>query len=407
MKQSNYSSWALDTLLVHSSKLSQTTNNSGKPTVEPIYTSTTYLHTNADALDQAFSGRLLSGEQAFVYARQGNPNAQTLEEVMAQAERGIGAVVFGSGMAAIHAALLTAGLTPGTKILAAQDLYGPTIGMLRSVFVPIGVQVVLRDLCSPDVAEIIRAEQPDVIYVETLSNPLAKVTDLDLIGTAAHEVGAASIVDSTFTTPYLVRPIEHGFDLVVHSATKYLGGHGDTTAGVVISARNTLTEQLRTYATMLGAMLSAFDSYLATRGLKTLALRMERQCNNALEVARFLQEHTAVERVHYPGLPNHPQYELATRMFRNQRYGGLLAFELKEQTREAAYRFMDKLQLCLPATTLGDVYSEVSYPPMSSHRNLTASERQKFGITDGCIRLSVGIEDVNDIIRDLDRALTI
>jgi len=158
---------------------------------------------------------------------------------------------------------------------------------------------------------------------------------------------------------------------------------------------------------MLGAMLSAFDSYLATRGLKTLALRMERQCNNALEVARFLQEHTAVERVHYPGLPNHPQYELATRMFRNQRYGGLLAFELKEQTREAAYRFMDKLQLCLPATTLGDVYSEVSYPPMSSHRNLTASERQKFGITDGCIRLSVGIEDVNDIIRDLDRALTI
>jgi cystathionine beta-lyase/cystathionine gamma-synthase len=406
MKQSNYSSWALDTLLVQSSRLSQTTNNSGKPTVEPIYTSTTYLHTNADALDQAFSGRLPSGEQAFVYARQGNPNAQTLEEVMAQAERGIGAVVFGSGMAAIHAALLTAGLTPGTKILAAQDLYGPTIGMLRSVFVPIGVQVVLRDLCSPDVAEIIRAEQPDVIYVETLSNPLAKVMDLDLIGTAAHEVGAASIVDSTFTTPYLVRPTEHGFDLVVHSATKYLGGHGDTTAGVVISARNTLTEQLRTYATMLGAMLSAFDSYLITRGLKTLALRMGRQCTNALEVARFLQEHTAVERVHYPGLPNHPQYELATRMFRNQRYGGLLAFELKEQTREAAYRFMDKLQLCLPATTLGDVYSEVSYPPMSSHRNLTASERQKFGITDGCIRLSVGIEDVNDIIHDLDRALT-
>ncbi len=405
MKQYDYSSWALDTLLVHSNKLSRTTNNSGKPTVEPIYTSTTYLHTNADALDQAFSGRLSSGEQAFVYARQGNPNAQTLEEVMAQAEKGIGAVVFGSGMAAIHAALLTAGLTPGTKILAAQDLYGPTIGMLRSVFVPIGVQVVLRDLCSPDVAEIIRAEQPDVIYVETLSNPLAKVMDLDLIGKAAHEVGAASIVDSTFTTPYLVRPIEHGFDLVVHSATKYLGGHGDTTAGVVISARNTLTEQLRTYATMLGAMLSAFDSYLTTRGLKTLALRMERQCTNALEVARFLQEHTAVERVHYPGLPNHPQYELATRLFRNQRYGGLLAFELKEQTREATYRFMDKLQLCLPATTLGDVYSEVSYPPMSSHRNLTASERQKFGITDGCIRLSVGIEDVNDIIHDLEQAL--
>ncbi len=405
MKQFDYSTWALDTLLVHSNKLSKTAYNSGKPTVEPIYTSTTYLHSTADALDQAFSGRLSSGEQAFVYARQGNPNARTLEELMAQAERGAGAIVFGSGMAAIHAALLTAGLTPGTKILVAQDLYGPTIGMLRSVFVPIGVQVVLRDLCSPDVAEIIRAEQPDVIYVETLSNPLAKVIDLDIISAATHEVGAISIVDSTFTTPYLVRPIEHGFDLVVHSATKYLGGHGDTTAGVVISARNSFTEQLRTYATMLGAMLSAFDSYFTTRGLKTLALRMERHCNNALEVARFLQEHAAVERVHYPGLPNHSQHKLATHLFRNQRYGGLLAFELKEQTREATYSFMERLQLCLPATTLGDVYTEVSYPPMSSHRNLTASERHVFGITDGCIRLSVGIEDVNDIIHDLDQAL--
>lgn len=405
MKHFDYSTWALDTLLVHSNELSQTTGNSGKPTVEPIYTSTTYLHTKADTLDQAFSGRLSSGEPAFVYARQGNPNARTLEEVLAQAERGVGAIVFGSGMAAIHATLLTAGLAPGTKILAAQDLYGPTIGMLRSVFVPVGVQVVLHDLCRPDVAEIIRAEQPDVIYVETLSNPLAKVIDLDAISAAAHEAGAVSIVDSTFTTPYLVRPIEHGFDLVVHSATKYLAGHGDATAGVVISARNSLTEQLRMYATMLGAMLSPFDSYLTTRGLKTLALRLERQCNNASVIARFLQEHPAVERVHYPGLPNHPQHELATRLLRNQRYGGLLAFELKEQTREAAYRFMDKLQLCLPATTLGDVYTEVSYPPMSSHRNLTVSERQTLGITDGCIRLSVGIEDINDIIHDLDQAL--
>ena len=405
MKQFDYSSLALDTLLVHSNILSRTTNNSGKPTVEPIYTSTTYLHTNAEALNQSFSNRLPSGEPAYVYARQGNPNAQTLEEVLAQTERGVGAVVFASGMAAIHAAFLASGLAPGSKILAAQDLYGPTIGMLRSVFEPIGIQVVLHDLCSPNVAEIVRAEQPDIIYVETISNPLAKVIDLDTISSVAQEVGAISIVDSTFTTPYLVRPIEHGFDLVVHSATKYLGGHGDSTAGVVISARNNFVEQLHGYATMLGAMLSPFDSYLITRGLKTLALRMERQCKNALEVARFLQEHKAVERVHYPGLPNHPQHSLATRLLRKQRYGGLLAFELKEQTREAAYRFMDKLQLCLPATTLGDVYTEVSYPPMSSHRNLTASERQKFGITDGCIRLSVGIEDVNDIIHDLDQAL--
>lgn len=406
MNQFDYSSWALDTLLVHSSKLSRTTNNSGRPTVQPIYTSTTYLHTNADALDQAFSGLLPSGEPAYVYGRQGNPNAQTLEEILAQAEGGVGAVVFSSGMAAIHAALLAAGLTPGMKILAAQDLYGTTITLLRSIFIPAGVEVVLRDLCSPNVAEIIRTEQPDVIFVETISNPLVKVIDLDAICAAAQEVGAVSIVDSTFTTPYLLRPIDHGFDLVVHSGTKYFGGHGDTTAGVVISTRNTLAEQLRAYATMLGAMLGPFDSYLIARGLKTLTLRMERHCTNALQVARFLQGHAAVERVHYPGLASHPQHDLASRLLRQGRYGGLLAFELKEQTREAAHRFMDKLQLCLPATTLGDAYSEVSYPPLSSHRNLTASERQQLGITDGCIRFSVGIEDAGDIVRDLNQALT-
>jgi cystathionine beta-lyase/cystathionine gamma-synthase len=405
MKEHDYSSWALDTLLVHSNRLMHTSNNSGKPTVEPIFTSTTYLHRNAEMLDQAFSGFSSPGEPAYVYARQGNPNAQTLEKVLAQAEKGAGAAVFGSGMAAIHAALLASGLAPGSKILAAQDLYGPTIGMLRTIFVPVGVDVVLHDLCRPDAHEIIRAEQPDVIYVETLSNPLAKVIDLDAISAIAKEVGAVSIVDSTFATPYLVKPIEHGFDFVIHSATKYLGGHGDSTAGVVISASNNAVEQLRGYATMLGAMLSPFDSYLITRGLKTLALRVERQCTNALEISQFLQKHKAVERVHYPGLPNHPQHDIASRLLMNHRYGGLLAFELKEQTREAAYRFIDRLQLCLPATTLGDVYSEVSYPAMSSHRNLTVGERQKFGITDGCIRLSAGIEDVNDILHDLDQAL--
>jgi cystathionine beta-lyase/cystathionine gamma-synthase len=405
MKELDYSSWALDTLLVHTNNLLNDSHNSGKPTVDPISTSTTYLHTSAEALDQAFSGFSPSGESTYVYARQGNPNAQALEKVLTQVERGAGAVVFASGMAAIHAAFLASGLAPGSKILAAQDLYGPTIGMLRTIFIPMGVEVVLHDLCSPNINEIIQVEQPDVIYVETLSNPLTKVIDLDAISVKAKEVGAISIVDSTFTTPYLVKPIVHGFDIVIHSATKYLGGHGDSTAGAVISARNSITEQLRGYATVLGAMLSPFDSYLITRGLKTLALRMERQCDNALTIAQFLQKHKAVERVHYPGLPNHPQHELASRLLSNHRYGGLLAFELKKQEREAAFRFMDKLQLCLPATTLGDVYSEVSYPPISSHRNLTTSEHQKFGITDGCIRLSAGIEDVNDILSDLDQAL--
>ena len=404
LKLSNDSSYALDTLLVHGDKRSTTLNNAVVPTTQPIYASTTYLQTDAEALDQAFTGHLSSGEQAYVYARQGNPNAQALESTLAQAEKGAGAVVFASGMAAIHAALLTAGLAPEAKVLVARDLYGPTIGLLRTIFKPAGVEVVLRDLCCTGVAEIIREEQPDVVFVETISNPLTKVTDLVAISSAAREVGAVSIVDSTFTTPYLVQPLEHGFDLVVHSATKYFGGHGDSTAGVVISASNAQADQLRGYATMLGAMLSPFESFLIMRGLKTLTLRMERHCSNAMQVAQFLQTHPAIERVYYPGLPDHPQHELATQLLRPQRFGGLVAFELKDQTREAAYCFMNNLQLCLPATTLGDVYSEVSYPPMSSHRNLTTAERQIMGITDGCIRLSVGIEDVGDIIDDLDQA---
>jgi cystathionine beta-lyase/cystathionine gamma-synthase len=406
MKQPDSEHWSLDTLLVHGNAHERGTYTAGIPTVGPIYTSTTYLHKSAEALDQAFEGIHPNGEPSYVYARQGNPNAHALETVMAKAEGGVGATTFGSGMAAIHAALMAAGLGPGSKIVAAQDLYGSTIKLLRNIFVPLGVKVVLKDLCAPHAADSIRAERPDVVYVETLSNPLVKVIDLDAISAAAKDVGATSVVDSTFTTPYIVRPIEHGFDLVAHSTTKYLGGHGDSTGGIVISATQTLQEKLHQYSMLLGATLSPFESHLIMRGLKTLPLRMEQHCRNALQVACFLQEHPAVALVHYPGLPNHPYHQLATSLLSDGRYGGLLSFELKEQSREAAFRFMDKLTLCLSATTLGDVYSLVSYPPMSSHRNLTPQERLHIGITDGCIRLSVGIEDVHDILKDLDQALS-
>ncbi len=397
--------WNLATQLIHGGCYSTPTSNAGRSTVLPIYASTTYIHQNAAALDQAFSGATTEGAPAYVYARQGNPNATALEEAMAHAELGVGAVAFGSGMAAIHAALMAAGLAPGAKIVASRDLYGPTVGLLQKVFSPIGVEIILADLCSAEAAEVLRREQPDVVYVETLSNPLVKLVDLDALSSAAHEVGAISIVDSTFTTPCLVQPIAHGFDLVVHSATKYIGGHGDSTGGIVISASNALLNQLRTYATLFGAMLSPFELHLMLRGLRTLSLRMERHCENALRVARFLQQHPAVAHVYYPGLPEHPQHELATRLFRSERYGGLLSFDLNRQSREAAYSFMDHLNLCLPATTLGDVFTLVSYPPMSSHRTLTPAERQAMSINEGCIRLSAGIEDIEDILRDLDQAL--
>ncbi|HTK10114.1 MAG TPA: PLP-dependent aspartate aminotransferase family protein [Ktedonobacteraceae bacterium] len=395
----------IDTRLVHGGRGKHTGTTAGSPTVPPIYASTTYLHTNIEAQDKAFEGPTADGEPAFVYARQANPSTHHLEEALTLIEGGVGSVVFGSGMAAIHSALLAAGLAPGAKILASQDLYGPTIGLIRKVFVPTGVELVLADLCCPAATEIIEREQPDVIYVETVSNPLVKVNDLDAISAAAKAVDAVTIVDSTFSSPYLLRPIEHGFDLVVHSATKYISGHGDSTGGAVISAKNSLLDQLRAYYVLLGATLSPFEAHLMLRGLRTLALRMERQSQNALQIARFLHEHPAIERVYYPGLPEHPQHELAGRLLSHGLYGGLLAFELKEQTREAAFRFMNRLQICLPATSLGDVFSLVSYPPISSHRTLTPQECQKMGINAGCIRFSAGIEHVDDLIQDLDQAL--
>ncbi len=397
--------WNIDTLLVHGGRNTQRTNDAGTPTVSPIYASTTYLHESAEALDQAFSGKTPDGEQAFVYARQANPSADAFENALALAERGIGAVAFGSGMAAIHASLLAAGLTTGAKIVVSKDVYGPSLSLLQKLFKTIGAEIIAADLCHTGAIETLRTAEPDVIFVETISNPLVKVVDLDAISDVAHEIGAITIIDNTFATPYLVRPIEHGFDLVIHSATKYISGHGDSTGGIVVSTTNVLLNQLRDYAILLGAMLSPFEAHLMLRGLRTLALRMERHSKNALQVAHFLQQHPAIAHVYYPGLPDHPQYELASKLLRAEQYGGLLAFDLKEDTREAAYRFMNRLQLCLPVTTLGDVFSLVSYPPMSSHRTLTETERRTMGINAGCIRFAVGIENVDDIIHDLDQAL--
>lgn len=404
MKEADPQNWSLDTLFVHGGEYIRPMHRTGAPTIQPIYTSTTYLHADVERLDQAFDENA-EGAQSFVYARHGNPNTHALEHVLTKAEHGVGAVVMSSGMAAIQGALIAAGLGSGTKILATQDLYGATAGLLHTVFAPGGVNVVFKDLCCSNAGEIIREEEPDVVFVETISNPLVKVIDLDAISAAAREVGAFSIIDSTFATPYLVQPLLHGFDVVVHSATKYISGHGDSTAGVAISTKNSFLQQMRSYSTLLGAMLGPFESYLTMRGLKTLALRMERHCANAMHVAHFLSEHPAIERVHYPGLECHSQHHLASRLLKKGLYGGLLSFELRSQNKEMAFRFMDELRLCLPVTTLGDIHSQVSYPMMSSHRGLSLEEQQRYGITEGCIRLSVGIEDASDIIEDLDQAL--
>jgi cystathionine gamma-synthase/methionine-gamma-lyase len=352
-------------------------------------------------LDAIFGGE----QEGFVYTRYGNPTVAALEEAIAQLEGGEAAVGFATGMAAVHAALLGAGLQSGDTVVCSQDVYGATYSLLATVFARLGVKVVfveIQDL--PGVKTTIARERPKVVWIETISNPLLRVADVPTLAAAAHSVGALLMVDSTFTTPYLFRPLEHGADYVIHSATKYLGGHGDAMGGLVVSSR-VRCEDVRTVAKLAGGTLGPFDAWLILRGVKTLTLRMQRQCENALKLARWLETHPQVEKVIYPGLPSHPSHALAESLLQEGLFGAVVACELKDGNREQVMRFMDKLNLCLTATTLGDVYTEVLYPPMSSHRWLSPEERQRIGIGDGFVRVSVGIEAIEDIIADFDQAL--
>jgi cystathionine beta-lyase/cystathionine gamma-synthase len=400
--------WSLETLLIHSGEHQhlQDIAQQGMPTTLPIYATSTFVHEDAEGLDRSFEPQPPGAPPHYVYARHGNPTVVGFERAVAAAEGGVGAVAFGSGMAALYAALLTAGVMPGETVMAANNLYGASTGMLRKHFAPQGVRVVLRDATNTAAfCQAVQEEQPAVILLETISNPLLQLCDLPAIAQAAHQVGAVVVVDSTFTSPVLIRPLEHGADLVMHSATKYLGGHGDSLGGVVIARSQTHLSTLQSHLRMLGGVLSPFEARLLSRGMKTLVLRMERHCANAAAVACWLNEHPKVSKVHYPGLPGHPQHDLARRLLREGLFGGMVSFELRGAEQATIYRLMNTLKLCLCGTSLGDVYSLLSYPVMSSHRDLTPAQRAEIGISDGLVRLSVGIEHASDIIADLDQAL--
>jgi cystathionine beta-lyase/cystathionine gamma-synthase len=371
------------------------------PTVTPIHPSVTYLHERMQDLDRVFGGT----QQGYVYARYGNPTVAALEEAVATLEEGEVAVAFASGMAAIHAALLAAGARAGAAVVAAQDLYGATYALLDQLLRSQGVDVRFVDIADPDAVEAACAEwRPVALLVETVSNPLLKVADLPALAGAAHRHGAALLVDNTFATPCLVQPLTAGADMVVHSATKYLGGHGDVLGGVVVTlaARR---EDLFGVLKLTGANLGPQEAWLLLRGIKTLPLRMRQHCENGLAVARWLESHPKVSRVLYPGLPSHPQHDLAGRLFQGRGYGGMVAFDLAGADQSTVFCFFEALRLCLPATTLGDVHTLVLYPAHSSHRALSLQERVRVGIGDGLVRMSVGIEAVEDVLSDLEQAL--
>ncbi len=371
------------------------------PVVTPIYNSVVYLYDEVDTLH-----RILAGERpGYVYSRYGNPTTAALEEAVAVLEGGECAVAFASGMAALHAALLATGLRSGDTVVAARDLYGVTYALLSEILSPLGIHTRFVQIAqSEEVVAALEEERPRVLLLETMSNPLLVMPDLPLLAEAAHRVGAQVLVDNTFATPYLLRPLEHGADYVIHSLTKYLAGHDDVLGGIVVT-RAEQAGPLRRQAQVVGAVLGPNEAWLAHRGLKTLALRMRAHCENAARVASWLAEHPRVRRVYYPGRPDHPQHAVAARLFRPGAFGGMVSFELAEGTAEAALAFMERLRLVLPGTTLGCIHSLVLYPARSSHRALTPEQRAAWGIGEGLVRLSVGIEDVEEIIADLEQAL--
>jgi cystathionine gamma-synthase/methionine-gamma-lyase len=371
------------------------------PVTTPIFTASSYFYDSMEELDRIFGRE----DRGYCYSRYDNPTNAALEEQAAALESGHGALACSSGMMAIHMALLAALADRRKSVLAANALYGATVGLLMNVMEPLGVSVRFADVCDLDAfRKAMEESKPGCVLVETISNPLLRVAPLDRIAEIVRAAGAALIVDNTFATPMLVRPLELGAHFTVHSATKYMAGHGDVMGGIVVTDAEHF-EGLRALARTVGPVLGPFESYLTMRGIKTLPLRMERQCANACRVASWLASHGGVERVYFPADPAHPDAADIRRLLPHGMYGAIVSFELKGAGRAEVFRFMNALRMIVRATSLGDVHSMMLYPTMSSHREISPRHRERMGIRDNLVRLSVGIEAVEDIVEDLEQAL--
>jgi methionine-gamma-lyase len=363
-----------------------------------IYLSATFAFPSVE-----YGGRCFAGEeQGYFYTRISNPTLSILEARMATLEGGEAAVAFSSGMGAITSTLWTL-LRPGDEILADRTLYGCTFSFLNHGMAQFGVSVRHVDTSDLDAVAAAITPQTKVIYFESPANPNMRLADIAAIAEISHRHGIKVVVDNTYCTPYLQRPLELGADVVVHSATKYLSGHGDVTAGIAIASKE-IIDQVRLFGLkdMTGAVMSPQDAFLLLRGLKTLAIRMERHCDTAEALASVLASHPAVADVHFPGLASFPQHALASRQMR--RYGGMIAFELKGGE-PAGKRFMNALKVFIRAVSLGDCESLAQHPASMTHSTYTPEQRAAHGISEGLVRLSVGLEDEADLIRDVLQAL--
>jgi cystathionine beta-lyase/cystathionine gamma-synthase len=369
-----------------------------RPLGVPIYQGHLFAFDDADSMAAAFDGP----EGAYFYSRLGNPTVRALEDAVADLEGGVGAIATGSGMGAITAVLLTL-LKTGDHLIAQRCLYGGTYAAVRDLAERWGVEVTF--VSGDDPEEVRAALRPNtrVLYLETIANPTTQVADLPALLAIAREAGVTGVVDNTFATPLLCRPIEHGADVVVHSATKFLCGHGDALGGIAIFADAALHRRVWDHAVELGASADPFAAWLVLRGLTTLALRMERHCSNAQLLAERLTAHPAVTRVHYPGLAAHPGHELAGRLMSG--YGAVVSFELAGG-REAGRTFIETVRLASLAASLGEAKTLVIHPASTSHRQLDAAALEAAGIGEGTVRIAVGIEHPEDLWADLEQALT-
>ncbi len=365
--------------------------------------SSTYFYDSSEVVDKIFGHE----DHGYSYLRYDNPTVAALEEVVNALEGGHGTIACASGMAALHLALHAILLDRPKRILCASQLYGATINMLTKVMEPFSTTTTFVDIC--DLAAVEKAlvdEKPSVLLMETVSNPTLRVADLAALGKLCRAHNCVFLVDNTFATPMLVRPLEHGAHVVVHSGTKYLGGHGDVLAGLITydAEHEPFIRQLsRTY----GPVIGPFEAYLTMRGVKTFPLRMERQCQNAAKIAAWLRQHPKVELVHYLDDPQHPDRAVIDRLLVDGLYGAMVSFRIRGAEKPDVFRFMDALRLAVPGTSLGDVHTLCLYPLVASHRDVPPKQRARLGITDNLVRFSIGIEAAEDIIADIEQALAV
>jgi cystathionine gamma-lyase len=372
------------TLAIHAGQEADTATGA---TVVPIYATSTYT--------QEAPGR----HKGYEYSRSGNPTRTALETCLAALEAGERGLAFASGLAATTAVLSI--LKPGDEVAAAADLYGGTYRLLERVFKPWGLVTHYTEDASPEGFTKIITPTTRLVWIETPTNPLLQIVDIAAIAELTHRAGALLAVDNTFASPYLQQPLRLGADLVVHSTTKYLGGHSDVVGGAVIGSRE-LLQPIAFYQNAAGGVPGPFDAWLTLRGIKTLAVRMEQHCANARHLASWLAEHPRVERIYYPGLPSHPGHQVARRQMRD--FGGMISVSIRGG-RDAALRLLTRTKFFSLAESLGGVESLIGHPATMTHASIPAELRQARGIGEGLVRLSVGIEDVNDLQEDLREAL--